>query len=384
MSVSESITRRAISAGLHMVRALGLFAVSRKLTADRLRILCYHGIALRNEHRWCPPLYMTRSKFADRLDYLKQAGYPVIDLDDALKAFEDGTLPAGATVITFDDGFKDFLRLAHPELAKRDLPATLYVTTYHAVKQTPVFRLIVDYMFWLSTANEIDLTQVIILPTSFLDTIGRHHIILGPARRNLSWGLVRYAETHLDEGERVLLGRQIGHALGVNYDDIREAGLLSIVNEDEISVMASCGVDIQLHTHRHVLPKDAGGLAREIADNRRVLETIAGPKKHFCYPSGIWSDGQLSLLRAAGVASATTCDIGMNSKGHDLLTLRRFLDGQQVTQIRFEAEMSGFCDLLRDLKWGVSCAFARLRTPKRWRRARRHPPNHRPCSRQRR
>jgi len=360
MSVSECMARRAISAALQTARGLGLFAVSRKLTTDRLRILCYHGISIRNEHHWRPPLYMTRAKFADRLDYLKRAGYPVMDLDDALRASEDGTLPAGATVITFDDGFKDFLRLAHPEMAHRGLPSTLYVTTYHAVKRTPVFRLIVDYMFWLSTASQIDLNYVTALPASFLNMLGRRHVILGDARQALSWELVRYAETRLDEDDRVLLGRQIGHALGVDYDDIREAGLFGIVDEHEIRTMASSGVDIQLHTHRHILPEDAGGLAREISDNRRVLEPAAGPRKHFCYPSGIWSDGQLSLLRTAGIASATTCDVGMNPMGHDPLILRRFLDGQQVTQIRFEAEMSGFCDLLRDFKRCVAGAFAGL------------------------
>lgn len=363
MSILAGVARRAMTAALYSARGLGLFAASRRLTANRLRILCYHGISLRDEHHWRAPLYMTRDKFARRLDYLKAAGYPVMDLGTAVGQFADGTLPAGATVITFDDGFKDFQRQALPELMERSLASTLYVTTYHAIKRTPVFRLIVDYMFWKSTASEIDLTAVTALPASFLNSIGRRHMILGDSRANLAWGLVRFAETRLTEEQRTLMARQLGHALGTDYDDIREAGLFGIVDEDEISQLADDGVDVQLHTHRHVLPCDAGGLAREIADNRRVLEPLAGPQTHFCYPSGIWAPGQLSLLRAAGVVSATTCDIGMNSNGHDLLTLRRFLDGQQVTQIRFEAEMSGFCDLLRDLKRLAGHTMKRLGKP---------------------
>ncbi len=359
MSISNSI-----SVALYLARGLGLFAISRKLTAERLRILCYHGIAVRNEHLWRPPLYMTDSKFAARLDFLKKANYPVLALDAALNRFENGTLPKGATVITFDDGFKDFHRSALPELARRDMPATLYVTTYHAVKRTPVFRLIVDYMFWLSTASEIDLTQVTALPSEFLDTLGRHHEILGDAREQLSWRIVRHAEQHLDEEGRVLLSRQIGQALQVDFDEISEAGMFGIVDEDEMRAMVAAGVDIQLHTHRHVLPTDAAGLNREISENRRVLEPIAGSQKHFCYPSGIWSERQLPLLRAAGVSSATTCDIGMNPKGQEPLALRRFLDGQQVTQVRFEAEMSGFCDLLRDLKRVAKRALTRFRNSK--------------------
>lgn len=361
MSISHTISRFLISTALLTARALGLFALARKLTSDRLRILCYHGVALKDEHRWRPPLYMTRENFAARLDFLMEAGYPVIGLDEAVKRFHKGSLPPGATVITFDDGFQDFRYQALPELSRRKLPVTLYVTTYHAVKQTPVLRLIVDYMFWLSTASSIDLTPVSALPSEYLDEIGRQHDILGDARHTLSWRLVRYAETRLSENERVLFARQMGHALGVDYDGIREAGMFGIVDGEAISELSHSGVDIQLHTHRHVLPKDASGLSREIKDNRNVLEPIAGPQKHFCYPSGIWADGQLPMLRAADVVSATTCDIGMNPPGQDLLTLRRFLDGQQVAQIRFEAEMSGFCDLLRDAKRVVHKTIKRFR-----------------------
>ena len=364
MSNSHTISRFLISTALHTARGLGFFALARKRTADRLRILCYHGVSLKDEHRWRPPLYMTRTKFASRLDYLTEAGYPVIGLDEAIERFETGCLPQGATVITFDDGFKDFRYQALPELTRRNLPATLYVTTYHAVKQTPVFRLIVDYMFWLSTASSIDLTQVSALPADYLDEVGRQHDILGDARHALSWRLVRFAETRLSESERVLLARQVGHALGVDFDAIRETGMFGIVDETEMRDMARAGVDIQLHTHRHVLPDDAAGLNREIADNRTVLEPLAGPQRHFCYPSGIWAAGQLPMLRAAGVVSATTCDIGMNPPDQDPLILRRFLDGQQVTQIRFEAEMSGFCDLLRDLKRDILGMGKRLRTRK--------------------
>jgi len=38
-------------------------------------------------------------------------------------------LPDSAILITFDDGFRDFMDNALPALAARDLPATLYVTT---------------------------------------------------------------------------------------------------------------------------------------------------------------------------------------------------------------------------------------------------------------
>ena len=94
-------------------------------------------------------------------------------------------------------------------------------------------------------------------------------------------------------------------------------------------------------------PDRAHGIQREIEENRDVLEPFESPQRHFCYPSGLWSAHQLSILRSLGIKSATTCDIGMNGPKQDPLLLRRFLDGEQVTQIRFEAEMSGLMDLVR-------------------------------------
>jgi hypothetical protein len=37
----------------------------------------------------------------------------------------------------------------------------------------------------------------------------------------------------------------------------------------------------------------------------------------------------------------------MNRRGDSLLTLRRFLDGTETSQVEFEAELSGFSELLR-------------------------------------
>jgi len=47
------------------------------------------------------------------------------------------------------------------------------------------------------------------------------------------------------------------------------------------------------------------------------------------------------------VESATTCDPGMNRRGDSPFTLRRFLEAARTSQLEFEAELSGFSELLR-------------------------------------
>jgi len=355
-----SFRRIMISGFLYGAKGVGLFKAARTFTKNHLRILCYHGVALKDEHQWRPPLYLTESTFQKRLDYLARAGYPVLALDTAIKKREFGLLPKGATVITFDDGFKDFHRLAFPALAKRGLPATLYVTSYHAVKQTPVFRLMVSYMAWASSVSTLDLCQITSLPHRFFVEQSREIDLKNAQADDFWWGLVRFAEEHLSEEERVALCRELGRALDIDYDALCDLGLFGIVDEPEVKELSENGISIQLHTHRHVLPETASGMRREIEDNRNFLEPLAGPQSHFCFPSGIWSERQLPVLDLLGIDSATTCDIGMNSPSQHRLALRRFLDGEQVTQIRFEAEMSGLMDLIRNAGNALSAMKQRV------------------------
>src|SRR5689334_14408586 len=90
---------------LRVLRALGAFALARRLTRKSLRILCYHGIALADEHLFRGNLFMQPATFAARLQLLRDVGYPVLALDEALHALAADRLPDNAVVITIDDGW---------------------------------------------------------------------------------------------------------------------------------------------------------------------------------------------------------------------------------------------------------------------------------------
>src|SRR3546814_7355757 len=90
---------------LRVAKLTGLFALARLLTAGDLRILCYHGAALRDEHHFRPGLFMGKETFAARMALLARQGYPVIALDIAVAALPTGQWPRGATIVTIDDGW---------------------------------------------------------------------------------------------------------------------------------------------------------------------------------------------------------------------------------------------------------------------------------------
>ncbi|WKN47253.1 polysaccharide deacetylase family protein [Nocardioides sp. Arc9.136] len=67
--------------------------------------------------------------FRRHLDALERWGAQVLPLDDAVARLQDGTLPARAVALTFDDGYASVVGTAWPLLRERALPATLFVVS---------------------------------------------------------------------------------------------------------------------------------------------------------------------------------------------------------------------------------------------------------------
>ena len=122
---------------------------------------------------------------------------------------------------------------------------------------------------------------------------------------------------------------------------------------DRLRQLADAGIDIQLHSHRHEWSVDdnRATVEAEITDNRRFLEqVISGPLEHFCYPSGIHGPHQGEWLAGLGLKSATTIEPGLNYPDTPRFALRRMVDGHPVSDIEFEAEMTGFMEIVRTLR----------------------------------
>ena len=73
--------------------------------------------------------------------------------------------------------------------------------------------------------------------------------------------------------------------------------------------------------------------------------------RHYCYPSGDYDHNAHAALQEIGDRSATTCLPGLidTATGRDVSYLPRFLDGERIHALEFEAEMSGFSDFLKRL-----------------------------------
>lgn len=332
----------AIKAGkelaLRGARGLGVYSAvkHRKLRRQQVLILAYHGISQHDEHLWRPGLYITPELFASRMEAIAAFGCNVLPLDEAFTLLRTGNLPPLSVVITFDDGYYDFYRLAFPILKRHNFPATVYQTTFFSCARKPVFNLVRSYVLWKGAGKEID-------GEPFLGRKGSIHLRtqadIDTANREI-WQFAR--SNGLCSEQRQHLVERLAEALGVDYAEISNRRMFELMTKDELAEMVRQGVDFQLHTHRHRVPLDKALFLKELDDNKRVLEEVGQRNAaHFAYPSGVYQQEMFPWLLKFGVRSATTCESGLATRQLNPVCLPRLLDAPNISGAEFEAWLCG-------------------------------------------
>jgi len=342
----QRAVKRAVLTGL---RRSGGFAACRALTRRGLRILCYHGISLADEHVFNGQLFMRPALFRARMRRLVDSGFTVLPLGPAIEALREGRLPDRAVVLTFDDGWYGIYRHALPVLAELRLPATLYVTTYYVERRTPVFNVAVHYLFWAARVAYLDVSLLSVGLT------GRYDLSDPAQRRAAAQAVEAHGDERLSSSERQTLLLALARHLGVDPALLGEQRVCGLMSPDEVAAAAAAGVDIQLHTHRHTLPSGQhAAFIREIADNRASLGRMTpAPLIHLCYPSGVYHPRSWPWLEELGIETATTTRPGLNYRDGKRFELFRFLDGEHIGEIEFDAEMAGALEISRRLRGTV-------------------------------
>ncbi len=333
----QKLKQTASYAVLGALKSAGLFSMAAKSQQRRanLLILCYHGISLRDEHKWHPNLFITPDTFRQRLQCLRDMKAAVLPLGEAITRLHAGTLPPQSVAITFDDGFYDFYRFALPLLSEFGMPATLYLTTYYCDYRLPIVNLALDYVLWKSERTSVALPEFG-LPAP--QPLGNY-----AERQAVVWKLMAWAEEQkLTTGEKDGLASTVAGKLGVDYVALATSRMLQIMSPDEARQTAAAGIDLQLHTHRHRTPRDRELFLREIRDNARYIHDLSGLEPaHFCYPSGEYLPEFLPWLTEMNVQSATTCDRGLAKPASNNLLLPRVLDDSSMNLLRFQSFVSG-------------------------------------------
>jgi peptidoglycan/xylan/chitin deacetylase (PgdA/CDA1 family) len=326
---------------LRATEATGLNRIARHVTAGGIRILGYHGLCTGDEADFQPLLFMRASTFRQRVRQIRDHGYRVITLSEAIERLKSRRVEPDLVVITIDDGWHGIYRYAVPVLQEFGYPATVYLTTYYVEHQLPVLNVLFRYMCWRTGATRLKLDE---------DVAAEDELDL--TSRSARWATAATISALADQlvpAERMDFAARIASQLEIDFAEIMDRKTFHLMSRPELESLRAAGVDLQLHTHRHRFPPDSQDACRlEIERNRELLAPYAGaPLEHFCYPSGEYESHQLEWLRSAGITSATTTRTGISRPGDALLELPRLLDSEVWSPEEFSGQLSGVLEVAR-------------------------------------
>lgn len=282
----------------------------------RVGILMYHRVEYLDDDYNMQAV--TPANFAKHMKYLREH-YDVLSLDAPMESWFEGK--ADAVIITFDDGYYDFLYNVVPIMETYDIPATVFV----------------------STAN-IDSTH-----ENWTDSILRA-LFSNERQRDSFTFETEYYSGKFPTGnwaEKYALYQKTRKLFLVAAADRRKqyeewllewAGLTKdgrenrrIMTSEELrDVAARKGISIGAHTVTHCsLRQQTFSEQRyEIMESKRTLEEIIGQEvKLFAYPFGTkdnYSDVTIDLLKEAGYEKAVVAYSGDLSKSANMYELNRF------------------------------------------------------------
>ncbi|MDP4032964.1 MAG: polysaccharide deacetylase family protein [Pseudorhodobacter sp.] len=301
----------------------------------RLSILGYHAVTADPSplNDWC---YLDVEKFAQQMRWLADQPLDVLPLNDAVRAMAQGQLRRNTVALTFDDGYRNNIKVALPVLLHHSFAATIFVST------GPIGTTRTLWHGRIISALERSAKAAI-------DWYGaRHDLTTADARRRANVRLQAQVKLHAaanPDAAAAEIELLLDVPEVVAHPDTSPHAMLS---PDDIHLAQDSGlISFGAHTVTHPLLSalDDTRLADEIIGSVDTLAALTGqPCTNFAYPNGRdcdYDDRAVALLRNCGIDAAVSTTNGPNYSGADLMRLRRWNIGQSTRFAVFKAKLRG-------------------------------------------
>jgi len=315
--------KRAARAAFHHLGGLRLVRWNRR----GLRILMYHRFAARD-----------REALARQCAHIRRY-YTPADIPGICKLLKSGgEMPPKATVITVDDGHRDFLEYAWPVLKSYGLTATVYlISGFTDGELWPWFDQ-VQWMFTNTPATDLEIG----IGTEKM----RFDLSTKPLREAACDRVVNLMPD-LEPDARADLMCELGCRLQVK-PPARAPEAHAPLSWDDVRRLAAEGVDFGAHTVTHpILSQIASNQQMYFEVNHskaRIEQELGRPALSFCYPNGRAvdvSDAAVETVRRAGFEGAVLSGGGVNLHVSDSLRLRRIAADPQFEDLYFRQVVAG-------------------------------------------
>jgi len=219
-------------------------------------------------------------------------------------------------VLTFDDGYADFLEHAVPVLRRHGAPGIIYVPTGFVESGVPLLHDRLYHVLRIAADRNLAVREIGGGPlvTAALEDALRGDVI---------WALERLLETRPRE-LCLQVAQALESCLGV---DPREVLVDSrLLSWEELRAVRAAGFEVGAHTVDHAcLPNEtAQEVDRQLRLSReKFREELGEEVADFAYPNGWYSRGSIRALIRNGYRSAVTTEDRPNRLGEDPYTLKR-------------------------------------------------------------
>lgn len=295
-------------------------AFSRTGRSATLVVLIFHRILAEPDPLL--PSEPDAASFAIQMG-LAASQFNILPLSDAVARLRDGTLPARALCVTFDDGYANNCTVALPILAARGIPATVFVAT--------------GFLNGGRMFNDTIIESIRRAPADFdLRDLGLDiYRFTGDAARLASVEQVIRKLKYLGVRERLQASNQIAARTGLaEHSDL-------MLTDDQVHRLSKSGIQIGAHTVNHPILTaiDAVTAREEMIAGKRRLEAITGrPVNVFAYPNGRpnldYDSTHVTIAREVGFEAALSTAWGAAHRQSDFLQIPRIAPWDK-TGLRF-------------------------------------------------
>jgi peptidoglycan/xylan/chitin deacetylase (PgdA/CDA1 family) len=240
--------------------------------------------------------------------------FNVLHLSEAIERLQDGTLPARAACITFDDGYADNVEVALPILQKWGLPATFFVASGY---------LDGGQMWNDSVIEAVRQVRANILDLAALD-FGAFSLHSPQQRASAALALINRLK-HMPPEKRDSYVSAILDLVGATpRKDL-------MMRSEQVKSLSDAGMEIGAHTVSHaILCSLSNHRARfEIASSKEQLSAIVGkPIRLFAYPNGKpgrdYNRVHVGIVKELGFLGAVSTAWGAAGRSTDVYQIPRF------------------------------------------------------------
>lgn len=276
----------------------------------RWRILMYHRVTTPEQcgHVLQPGMYVTQATFTMHMDYLAEHA-TVLPLDTLVEQITSGKdIPARTIAITFDDGWKDNIDNALPILAKRSLPATIFLATSLIGTHDTFWTDAIQQALSQMRRDKMDPALLTNYASRFDSRDSRISGVLARTALALTQPDAQF-NTAVDTlvTQLKVLPKETRFKLAdelVELSQIKLTERRAFLSWEECAEMSKNGITFGSHTHSHE-PLDTLEPEEIQADLTRSFDELRAnglsQSKVFCYPEGRYSPAAQTELAKLGV-----------------------------------------------------------------------------------